>query len=182
MVCRAWSIVLAFPKCTDAGVPGNPGVVVDVVVFVEEAGAKLAGLGEAGEGCGEVGQVLQGLALGGAPLDIGLGGLGPVHAGDDGTVQGGVGLAVPTAVEVVVAGLAGGRWDRVGAAERSEGGFAAEPLRVVAGAHEKRSGAVGSDAGELDERRGSSGGQCRQFRAQGLGLRAQGEGATGEKA
>jgi len=36
---------------------------VDVVVFVEEAGAELAGLGEAGEGRGEVRQVLQGLEL-----------------------------------------------------------------------------------------------------------------------
>ena len=44
-------------------VPGDPGVMVDVVVFVEEAGAELAGLGEAGEGRGEVRQVLQGLEL-----------------------------------------------------------------------------------------------------------------------
>jgi len=46
---------------------------VDVVVFVEEAGAVLAGLGEAGEGRGEVRQVLQGLELGlGERVVIGL--------------------------------------------------------------------------------------------------------------
>jgi len=44
-------------------VPSNPGVVMDIVVLVEEPGAELAGLGQTGEGCGEVGQVLQGLEL-----------------------------------------------------------------------------------------------------------------------
>ena len=65
------------------------------------------------------------LAFGGPPCDVGLGGLVPVHSGDDGAMQGCVGLAIPAAVEPVTGGLSGGGWNRVGAAECSEGGFAA---------------------------------------------------------
>ena len=64
------------------------------------------------------------LAFGGAPLDVGLGGFVPVHSGDDGAVEGGVGLAVPASVEPVTGGLGGGGWNRVGAAACGEGGFA----------------------------------------------------------
>ncbi len=45
------------------GVPGDPGMTVDVVVLVEEAGAELPGVGERGEGCRELGQVLEGLVV-----------------------------------------------------------------------------------------------------------------------
>src|SRR5680860_1390492 len=43
------------------GVPRDPGMMVDVVVLVEEAGAELAGVSQRGEGFRELGQVLQGL-------------------------------------------------------------------------------------------------------------------------
>ena len=45
------------------GVPGDPGMPVNVVVLVEETGAELAGVGQRGEGCRELRQVLQGLEL-----------------------------------------------------------------------------------------------------------------------
>ena len=40
------------------GVPRDPGMPMDVVVLVEEAGAELAGVGQRGEGLRELGQVL----------------------------------------------------------------------------------------------------------------------------
>lgn len=69
-----------------------------------------------------------GLAFGGAPVDVGPGGFVPVHSGDDGAVEGGVGLAVAAAVEPVTGGLSGGGWDWVGATECGESGFVALPL------------------------------------------------------
>ena len=45
-------------------VPRDPGMPVDVVVLVEEAGAELACVRQRGERVRELGQVLQGLELG----------------------------------------------------------------------------------------------------------------------
>jgi hypothetical protein len=41
------------------GVPRDPGMTVDVVVLVEEAGAELPGVGERGEGCRNSGRYLR---------------------------------------------------------------------------------------------------------------------------
>jgi len=60
-------------------------------------------------------------------------------------VEGVVGLAVAAPVEAVTDGLARGRLERGDTAEVSEGGLAAEPLRVLAGSDEQLGGDVVAD-------------------------------------
>ena len=63
----------------------------------------------------------------------------------------GVGLAVAAAVEAVPFVLVGAGVHGCGAAEVSEGHFAAEPFGVVARRDAQRGRAAGADAGEPDE-------------------------------
>src|SRR6266516_2637235 len=68
------------------------------------------------------------LALAGAAVDVGRGGLLVAHADEDDAVECGVGLAVAAPVEPVAVCLARGGVDRGGAAEHREGGLGAEPF------------------------------------------------------
>jgi hypothetical protein len=74
--------------------------------------------------------------------------------GDRDAVEGGVGLPVAAAVEPVPPGLAGGRFDRAGAAQRGEGRLVVQPFGVVAGGDEQGGRAVRADAGPLEQLRG----------------------------
>lgn len=69
-------------------------------------------------------------------------------------VQRGVGLPVAAAVEAATGGLAGGRLDRIDAAQRGEGGLAVQSVGVVAGGDEQCCRAVGVDAAALEQFRG----------------------------
>src|SRR5580692_6675709 len=84
-----------------------------------------------------------GLALLGAAGGVFLGGFVVAEADDDDAVEGGVGLAVPAAVEAVTDGFAGGGRDGRGPAEHGEGGFGVETFGVVAGSDEQGAGGVG---------------------------------------
>ena len=76
-----------------------------------------------------------------------------VTTAHDGSVQRGVGLSVAASVEAVAGEGAGRGWDRVGAAQGGERGFAVESVGVVAGRERERCCGVGSHAGQLQERR-----------------------------
>jgi len=76
----------------------------------------------------------------------------PAQADYDDSVQGGVGLTVTAPVESVALDLAGGGWDGVRAAERGEGGFGAQPVRVVAGCDEESRSTVWADTKHLEQR------------------------------
>src|SRR5215208_4284287 len=65
-----------------------------------------------------------GPALGGAAGGVVAGGLVPAQSDEHDPVEGGVGLPVAAAVEPMPDGLAGGRLDRAGTAQRREGGVA----------------------------------------------------------
>src|SRR5205823_8299971 len=101
---------------------GPPPTCHLLIVKVWEEGVDLAGevALEAAD------DVFGGETFGAAAGDVGAGGLVVAHAHDDGTVEGGVGVAVAAAVETVSAGGltgAGGQW--ADAAEAGEGGFGA---------------------------------------------------------
>src|SRR6266550_8423655 len=61
-----------------------------------------------------------GMALGGAPSDVVLGGLVDAQAGDNDQVQGAVGVAVTAPIEPVPLGLAGGGAQRCDTAQHRE--------------------------------------------------------------
>ena len=115
-----------------------------------------------------------GLAFGGASSDVDLGGLVPVHAGDDGSVQRGVGLPVAASVEAVAGDFTGRGRNRVSAAQGGERGFAVEPVGVVAGREQERCCGVGSYAGQLKKRRRGRGREGGQLLAQLQSLGLQG--------
>src|SRR5690242_11712252 len=75
--------------------------------------------------------LLRRAALAAAALDVGDRGLVEAHADDEDAVQGGVGLAVPAAVEPVAGGFAGAGGDGAGAAELGQGGLAVNAFGVV---------------------------------------------------
>jgi hypothetical protein len=70
----------------------------------------------------------------------------PAQSDEHDPVEGGVGLPVAAAVEPMPDGLAGGRLDWAGTAQRREGGVAGEAGGVVTGGDQQGSGAVGADA------------------------------------
>src|SRR5215218_6191182 len=87
-----------------------------------------------------------GLAFGGSALGVGACAGAVAQAADGDQVQGAVGVAVAAVVETVAGGLARGRRDRAGAAERGERALAAQALDVLPGADEQLSGVAGRDA------------------------------------
>jgi len=114
-----------------------------------------------------------GLAFGGAAGDVVLGGLMAAHADQGDAPQGAVGLAVAAAVQPVPVGAAGGDGYRGGSAEPGEGGFRAQPVRVVPGGDQELPGGVHADAGQRDEFGSGGGDQRGELRVQvvDLGLR-----------
>src|SRR5512132_4394012 len=95
-----------------------------------------------------------GVALGDAAGDVVLGALVDAHAGDHDQVQRRVGLAVAAPVEPVALGLAGGGGQWRGGAEHRDGGFAAQPLGVVAGGDQQLPGGLHADPGRGHQLRG----------------------------
>ncbi len=91
------------------------------------------------------------LALGKASLQVVPGAVVPAQAAEDDPVEGGVGLAVAAAVEPAALGLAGGRFDRAGAAQGSERCLAGEAFRVVTCGDEQGCGAVRADAACVEQ-------------------------------
>src|SRR5690348_6556241 len=89
-----------------------------------------------------------GFALGEASLQVVLGAGIPAQPGQGDPVERGVGLAVTAAVGPQPLGLAGGRFDGAGSAERSVGALAAQSLGArppLGTAHSRhRTGGVGS--------------------------------------
>lgn len=103
-----------------------------------------------------------GLALGGAPLDVGTGLDIVAHPGQDDGVQRPVQSSVAAAIEPVSHGVARGCWDRAGAGDLGHRGLAADPAgmrphaqhdgcgdRPDPGQLEKLGCLVGDDRGEL---------------------------------
>jgi hypothetical protein len=104
-----------------------------------------------------------------------------LHAHDDHPVEGGVGLAVPTAVEPVSAvGLAGSSWDGAGAAELGERGVRADAIVVVAGGDEHLRCGVGADAERRDEVGGGGLGELVEVERVGLDHLVELEPPTGQ--
>src|SRR6266516_4801264 len=85
-------------------------------------------------------------AFGDAALGVGAGASAVAQPADSDQVEGTVGLAIAAAVEPVSGGAAGGGGDRAGAAEVGEGGLAAQPFDVLAGADEQLAAVLGGDA------------------------------------
>src|SRR6266540_5482682 len=97
-----------------------------------------------------------GLAFGCSALGVGAR-AGAVAQADGDQVQRAVGVAVAAVVETVAGGLARGRRDRTGAAERGERALTAQALDVLPGADEQLSGVAGRDAGQRGRaRRGAA--------------------------
>ena len=101
--------------------------------------------------------LLLGLALAGAALDVGAGLRAVAQTADRDHVQGSVGLAIAPVVEAVAATLPRGDRDRAGAAKRGKRGLAAQPLDVLAGGEQELSGVPGGDP----EQGGGPGGGAR---------------------
>src|SRR6266540_899902 len=93
-------------------------------------------------------------SFGGAFRGVGAGALAVAEPADGDHVQRPVGLSVAAVVEAVAGGAAGAGGDRGGAADLREGGFAVEPLDVLAGGDEELACALGADREELDRARG----------------------------
>src|SRR5215207_5569067 len=87
-----------------------------------------------------------GLAFGCSALGVGARAGAVARAADGDQVQRAVGVAVAAVVETVAGGLARGRRDRTGAAERGERALTAQALDVLPGADEQLSGVAGRDA------------------------------------
>lgn len=84
------------------------------------------------------------------------------------------------AVEPVTGHLARGRLDGAGAAQRSEGGFGAHALGVVAGGDQQRRGDVGTDAAGGEQGRADGGAQRGELGVEFVDLGA--DRSTGESA
>src|SRR4029450_9253200 len=105
--------------------------------------------------CNETADDLElGVAFGDAAGDVVLGARVDAHAGDHDQVQRRVGLPVAAPVEAVALGLAGGGGQWGGGAQHREGGFAAQPLGVVAGGDQQLPGGLHADPGRGHELRG----------------------------
>ncbi len=63
----------------------------------------------------------------------------------------GIGVAITTSVQPVALLLSGRRIERGDATEVGEGALAPQPLGVVAGGDQERSGGLGANAGEADQ-------------------------------
>jgi hypothetical protein len=87
-----------------------------------------------------------GLAFGCSALGVGARAGAVAQAADGDQVQRAVGVAVAAVVETVAGGLARGRRDRTGAAQRGERALTAQALDVLPGADEQLSGVAGRDA------------------------------------
>jgi hypothetical protein len=87
-----------------------------------------------------------GLAFGCSALGVGARAGAVAQAADGDQVQRAVGVAVAAVVETVAGGLARGRRDRAGPAERGERALTAQALDVLPGADEQLSGVAGRDA------------------------------------
>jgi len=88
-------------------------------------------------------------AVAGALCGVGLGAWAVAETADGDHVERAVGLSVAAGVEAVAGGAAGACLDGCGAADLGEGGFAAEPLDVLAGGDEELARALGADSKEL---------------------------------
>src|SRR5712692_1513257 len=88
---------------------------------------------------------------------VGAGAWAVAQAADGDHVEGAVGLAVAAVVEPVAVFAAGAGLDRGGGAELGEGGFASEPLDVLAGGEEQLAGSLGADPEEADGARRGGG-------------------------
>src|SRR3954449_1652521 len=102
------------------------------------------------------------LSLCGATADIVDSGLVAAHSCDDDPVEGGIGLAIASAIQSMTAGLAAGRRHRAGAAHFGECCFRADALRIVADKDQHLSCCSRCDAG-----------CCNELRAMGCGQRVQ---------
>lgn len=110
-----------------------------------------------------------GEAFGGSSLHVGDGGWVPSHADDDHAVEGGVGLAVSTAVEAVTAaGFAGTCGYRAGAAQFGERGLGADSVCVITGNDEHLGGGVEPDTESFQHL--GSGGSREFFEVVAVGL------------
>ena len=92
-----------------------------------------------------------GQPLAGAPLDVGSGSLVGAHPAHDDHVEGGVGLAVPAAIETVASRLTarGGQW--AGTAQHREARFGAQPVGILACGDQEFARTGGSHAFELEQ-------------------------------
>src|SRR3954451_14680111 len=119
------------------------------------------------------------LSFGGATADIVDSGLVTAHPCNDDPVEGGIGLAIASAVQPVAAGLAAGGRHRAGAAHFGECRFRADALRIIADQDQHLSGRSRCDAGCCDELRAMGCGQRVQLAVVPLYLLAQRQPAPG---
>ena len=104
-----------------------------------------------------------GSAIGGASGDVVAGGLVESHADDDGTIEGGVGVAVAASIEAVPAGGHPGRGrDRARTAELRERGFRTNPVGVIAEDDQQLGRGVGAHTEALAEGRCCLGREARE--------------------
>jgi len=92
-----------------------------------------------------------GQPLPGASLDVGPGSLVGAHSAHDDHVEGGVGLAIPAAIETVASRLAarGGQWAI--SAQHREARFGAQPVGILARGDQQLARTGGSHAFELEQ-------------------------------